>query len=252
MISGFLQDLQRTLGAKDVGWHAAERSQDGTQLRMAPHIMAEAIRIELDRLVGVDGWSISVVPAGENLLNADLRIGDTHRAVVVSALPVVGFAPEGEALLESVGETLTNAAWSSALQAFGVTVPLVAEEDGWVDVDPDTGIALYPPVAQNAPISQSVPAGLSDSLDAEVSSNAVIGDPAPAPSRDEAKPETRKPEGHIMIDRIVERLRQDGHGADVARLVTRYGGYGGDAEQSRSLYAELRSLLREKSGTGEK
>lgn len=208
--------------------------------------MADTIRKELDRLVGVDGWSISVMPAGEDLLTADVRIGDTHRAVVVSVLPVAGFAPEGEALLESVGETLTNAAWSSALQAFGVKVPLVAEEDGWVEVDPDTGMALYPPVAQGAPISQSVVIGTSDALDTDVSSAGVTADPAHTPSAEEATPEARKPEGHVMIDRIVERLREEGFGADVARLVMRFGGYGNDAEQSRALYAELRTLLRER------
>ena len=56
-----------------------------------------------------------------------------------------------------------------------------------------------------------------------------------------------KPEGQQMIDRLVARLREEGMGAEAARLVTVYGGYGRDASAQRELYAKLRALLVERS-----
>ena len=50
-----------------------------------------------------------------------------------------------------------------------------------------------------------------------------------------------------MIDRLVARLREEGMGAEAARLVTVYGGYGRDASAQRELYAKLRALLVERS-----
>jgi len=54
-----------------------------------------------------------------------------------------------------------------------------------------------------------------------------------------------KPEPQELIDRLVERLRQAGKGREAARILTRYGGYGKTPEETRRLYGELRSLLKE-------
>jgi hypothetical protein len=47
-----------------------------------------------------------------------------------------------------------------------------------------------------------------------------------------------------MIDRLVERLKDEGQGLAAARLLVRYGGYGKDPDAARELYAQLRELLR--------
>ena len=47
-----------------------------------------------------------------------------------------------------------------------------------------------------------------------------------------------------MIDRLVDRLKDEGQGLAAARLLVRYGGYGKDPDTARELYAQLRVLLR--------
>ena len=65
---------------------------------------------------------------------------------------------------------------------------------------------------------------------------------APACAEPPPAPEER-PEAHVVIDRLVDRLKAEGLGAQAAKLVVRYGGYGRTAEESRELYGKLRSLL---------
>jgi len=51
-------------------------------------------------------------------------------------------------------------------------------------------------------------------------------------------------EGLRMIDRLVERLKDEGQGLAAARLLVRFGGYGKDPEAARELYGALRALLK--------
>jgi hypothetical protein len=46
-----------------------------------------------------------------------------------------------------------------------------------------------------------------------------------------------------MIDRLVERLKEEGQGLAAARLLVKHGGYGNDPAAARELYAQLRALL---------
>jgi hypothetical protein len=52
-----------------------------------------------------------------------------------------------------------------------------------------------------------------------------------------------KSAGQQAIDKLVERLEQEGKGKEVAKLIVRYGGYGQNPEAARELYSKLRALL---------
>jgi hypothetical protein len=54
-----------------------------------------------------------------------------------------------------------------------------------------------------------------------------------------------KSAGRQAIDRLLERLREQGAGRAAAELVVAYGGYGRSPEASRELYGKLRALLQE-------
>lgn len=60
-----------------------------------------------------------------------------------------------------------------------------------------------------------------------------------------------KPAGQRAIDRLIDRLRAEGKGRAVAELVVRYGGYGNDPATAREFYAQLRSLLLDRSNPDE-
>ena len=72
--------------------------------------------------------------------------------------------------------------------------------------------------------------------------------PGTAPPDGAAPPDTEtaaaeRPEAHQVIDRLVERLRAEGLGAEAARLVVRFGGYGRNAEESRELYGKVMGTI---------
>lgn len=53
-----------------------------------------------------------------------------------------------------------------------------------------------------------------------------------------------KPDPHQLIDQLIEQLRKQGKGREVAQIVLKYQGYGTTLEESRRIYAELRTLLK--------
>jgi hypothetical protein len=218
-----------------VRWHAIDRSGDGRRLRLAPHLAREALRARLDEAAGPDGWSLRLRPWDDGRLVAELTVRGTTRAAVARVVGAPELAEDGPAGAGDAGAAATAAALGAAAALFGAVPPVRIRGDGWVDADPDSGEALHPPEHAAAP-----PDGT-----AEVATD----EGTPAPSADGADAaEAVKPEGQQMIDRLVERLREEGMGAEAARLVTVYGGYGRDADARRELYAKLRALLVERSG----
>jgi hypothetical protein len=215
-----------------VRWHAVDRSPDGRRLRLAPHLDGEALRARLDQAAGPDGWSLRLRPWDDGRLVAELTVHGTTRAAVarVVAAPEVGQA--GPAGAGDAGVAAGAAALSAAAALFGAVPPVRPGGDGWVDADPERGEALHPP--EHVVASAEAPAAQG------------AGDGTPAPSAGGAA-EQAKPEGQQRIDRLVERLREEGMGAEAARLVTVHGGYGRDPEERRELYAKLRALLLERS-----
>lgn len=98
-----------------------------------------------------------------------------------------------------------------AAEGFGLVPPADTGQVYWVDYDAETRVALHEPSLE--PVAKI----LTPALD--------------------------KPAGQQAIDRLVERLRQEGLGLEAAKLVMNYGGYGDDAEAARELYSKLRTLL---------
>lgn len=227
------------LGA--VRWHAVEGSPDGLRVRLSPHLAPEALGDRLDAAVGPDGWTFGLRPWGDDRLIAELTVRGASRATVVrvAALPGLG---DAEAHLDA-GAAATGAAMSSAARLFGVRLPVRTVGDGWVDADPETGEALHPPEHEAATAGAAGPSDAGPM-------NGGRADAASANETAEAEPAATKPDGHQVIDRLVERLREEGLGGDAARLVTAYGGYGRDPDASRELYAKLRALLVERGGRG--
>jgi len=250
-----------------VRWHAVDRSSDGLRVRLAPHLAPDALRARLDEAVGPDAWSLTLAAWGQDALIAQLTLAGADqpaaasgaaasRAAVCRALTLPALSgPEGAGSV-SAADAVTGAAWTAAAGTFGVTVPVVLLDDGWVDADPESGEGLHLPEHAAAPQAEGGAGARRETPD-RVGADRPEHDRAAAPqapSRPSSQAptaahdgETAKPDGHQVIDRLVERLREEGLGADAARLVTSYGGYGGDPEASRELYAKLRALLVQRS-----
>ncbi len=120
----------------------------------------------------------------------------------------------------------------------------VAAAERRVAFDPEAGVALHEP-------------DVSEGAANEAADEAVAGTEAGATAVSEqlvaALPDVREAEvqargltndGLRMIDRLVERLKDDGQGLAAARLLVRFGGYGKDPDAARELYGELRALLK--------
>ena len=232
-----------------VHWHVVAVRDEGRRMQLAPHLAIPAIRRRLDDAFGSDGWSLTLAPWREAMLIATIDVGDVQRSAIATVLGAPGLDASGASSELTVQETVTGAGWTAALETLGVTLPVQVDGDGVVDADPERGEPLHPPevILVDVTDAQTVPQDADGRGEASTSPAVVAG---AAPLSETADPEAHKPEGHKMIDRIVERLRGEGLGADVARLVTRYGGYGQDADASRALYAELRALLRERTTGG--
>ncbi|MDZ7800170.1 MAG: hypothetical protein U5K81_05175 [Trueperaceae bacterium] len=216
--------LAEPFGPDGVAWDAVAEAADGARVRLAPRPSAAALRARLDEVVGPEAWSLRLRPWGADGLIAELAIGGATRAAARKAPP--GRRTHAGAAAPEAGwdaDRLAASAFAAAAGAFGIETGIRLQDDGWVDADPDTGEPLYLPEHRGA-------------------APAPPADP-PSGGTDGAAPADDKPEGHAMIDRLVERLRGEGLGAEAARIVTLHGGYGRDAEERRALYAELRAVL---------
>lgn len=215
-----------------LAWHAVAGSGDGARLRLAPHLPEAAVRERLDAVVGPANWGVRLAAWGEGGLIAELTVAGATRAAAIRT-PVAGRGSDGTTPPPDAAEA-GAAAVSAAAAAFAMLPPVVLLSDGWVDADPETGEALHLPATRAREVPASA-AGGTPSVEAA------------APDADAGSAPGAKPEAQKVIDRLVERLREEGLGAEAAKLVTSYGGYGSDVERSRELYARLRSLLIERS-----
>jgi hypothetical protein len=229
-----------------VRWHAVDRSADGDRLRLAPHVAAEALRARLDEAAGPDGWSLRMTPWDAGRVVAELTVHVATRAAVAHVVAAPELSLDGAAEMGDAGVAATAAALGAAAALFGAVPPVRVDGDGWVDADPATGDALFPP-------EYAVSGGVGDGTEpisapgrgaSEGTRSAAV--PANPPGSLGGNAEVKR-EGQQMIDRLVTRLREEGMGAEAARLVTVYGGYGRDAAAQRELYAKLRALLVERS-----
>lgn len=221
-----------------VRWHAVAIDEAGGRVRLAPHLDPEQLRARLDEIAGDGGWSLRLDAWGAEGLVAQLAIGETVRSAVVRVAPTAGMAGDDRPL--DPGVAATGAAWTAAAEAFGARLPVQVLDDGWVELEPAGREPLRRPEHAVAPAAAR-----------EVAAPGADAAPRPAVAPVDAGGDLEtgerepKPEAHRVIDRLVDRLRDEGLGAEAARMVAGHGGYGSDPGASRELYAKLRALLLE-------
>jgi hypothetical protein len=223
-----------------VRWHAVAIDEAGGRVRLAPHLDPERLRARLDEVAGDGGWSLRLDAWGAEGLVAQLAIGETVRSAVVRVAPTAGMAGDDRPL--DPGVAATGAAWTAAAEAFGACLPVQVLDDGWVELEPAGREPLRRPEHALAP------AGARDVAAPDADPSTALRpdvEPAGAGGEPDAGDREPKPEAHRVIDRLVDRLRDEGLGAEAARLVAGHGGYGSDPGASRELYAKLRALLLE-------
>lgn len=238
MLRDDLPRLARPFPAVAITWFITELADEGQRARLEPMLAAAAIVERLDDTVGKGGWSQRLVPVGADGLVCELTVGE----VVKSGVAGRPAGRAGDAAMRS----MADAALARAAERFGMLPPLrsagEASEGLWADADPETGELLYTPDIH----------ALASGMDAPVFDSLRSEDPVPSTvaafdaDRVDVDPATAKPDGRQVIDRLMDRLRGEGLGAEAARLVMRFGGYGRDPEEARELYRRLRELLLEK------
>ena len=228
--------LAATFPVSDVAWAVVAVEEPGDVAIVTPRLRPEAIRERLDEVCGLEGWSLAFQPFAGGAVGCTLSIGHVRKSVVVDASPL-GAAATADAALADVA-TL-----------FGLVPPLVAHAQR-VAFDPEARVPLHEPALDAIDANED---GGRGELGAEPAA-AAAGEVEPSARAEAAmgaadlqaegeRARGLSPEALRMIDRLVERLKQEGHGLAAARLLNRYGGYGKDAAAARELYGELRALL---------
>ena len=224
----------------DIRWVVLELNHEASSARLAPVWASPAVMFALDREFGADGWWLEAGDvAGGTYVSVSFA---NHRRSVVATSPrfdlhvdlLTGQQPDG--LIDNV-----KTAWlhSVALEAMGLPLDVHVEDDGWV-------------AWENGRPTSPLPAVDVALRDAATASDVPDAQPQAASGGDDAASEAVKSEGQQAIDRLVERLRGEGHGVEVAKIVSSFGGYGTTPEERRALYGELRSLLkRQQEGTSD-
>ncbi len=228
--------LAAAFRVSDVAWAVVAVEEPGDAAIVTPRLRSEALRARLDEGCGLEGWSLELQPFAEGAVGCTLSIAQVRKSAVVDATPLGAAAT-------------ADAAFADAAALFGLVPPL-ATQARRVAFDPEARVPLHEPAL--------------DDLDATEDGGRVEtgAERAAAVPREAARPTGAEeglgaadlqvegvrarglsPEALAMIDRLVERLKQEGHGLAAARLLNRYGGYGKDAAAARELYGELRSLL---------
>ena len=249
--------LAAPFGADAVAWIPVEVAEAGDEVRVVPLIARDAVRERLDRTVGVGGWGVAYAPLEAGALACHVTVAGVAKGAVAPAALVGGAA------------ATADAAFARAAELFGLRAPFPSGATAWVPCDPDTLLPLHLPEIEAVPAVASPVDELegrgapsaADGARAVISAPASGGGPAvaeaPAAGASPAgaekpvaeKPVAEKPTGQQMIDRLVDRLKDEGQGLAAARLLVRHGGYGKDPDTARELYAQLRALLRGEAAT---
>ena len=224
-----------TLG---VTWDVVFVDAAADEAVVVPRLRREVIVERLDEHVGVAGWSVTFTPFAEGAVGCMVEIAGVRKSAVV------------DALMDRTAAT-ADAAFAACAALFGLVVPVSAAAQR-VAFDAEAGVALHDP----EPASDQLAGAAADDTDTDTDAVVVGARPGrvgAAASDDDAGIDVHAAdvearglsrEGLAMIDRLVERLKESGHGLQAARLLVRYGGYGKDAEAARALYGALRALLK--------
>ena len=182
---------------------AADIPGGAARARVRPQLSYTTVLERLNEVVQPSGWSNRYVALGNDALSCELSIESVTKTEV--ALP-------NEKLS---ADEVAHDAFVYAAELFGMVPPMDAETVYWVDYDPEAKTILHEPAAEVVPEAAEVL----------------------------TPPSTPKPAGQQAIDRLVERLKGEGRGLEVAKLINTYGGYGQDKDAARELYSQLRALL---------
>lgn len=213
---------------------------------MEPYAAREAVAERLDAVYGRSGWSFTLTPLNASAVVANLTVAGVTRSDVVAVPAVAVPAPPGGARPESYTlSRLGEFALARCASQFGLRLPYAEEDpDYWVDLDPETGEALFEPEPVRASTPHA-PSGAQPVRNPQGEPGAAAHpEPGSAPTGEQqARQAASAPSGHEVIERLVERLNGEGLGKEAAKLVVRYGGYGRTPEESRELYGQLRAVL---------
>lgn len=192
------------------GWATVQVQGERALVLPAPDL--DALYAGLER--ATDGhWCIryAVDPLQPPVVRASLHLGQSGEG---SAVP--GRVREGL----GQGHTLQDSrllAVADALRAYGVAP--ASSEGQWVEYDPEEGANTHELEPEQPAPSPGAPASLPS-----------------APPRDPQLERARK-----HIDDLLEGLREEGLGAQAARVLSSRG-YGNTVEESREVYKELKAL----------
>ncbi|MER3602821.1 MAG: DNA repair protein Rad52 [Thermus sp.] len=205
--------LAEPFPSTEVQWRIEAVSKDKTRALVVPYIDARSVLDRLDQVVGPENWHdqyevLSVFPSGSNHLREE-GPEKPRLCEVKCRLTIHGVTKEDVGEGDSLKAAFSDALKRAAVK-FGIGRYLYRVEKQWVDYEPKTG-RFTPP---------RLPLGEGE--------------------------EEEKPEAHRLIDRLLERLREEGLGKEAVQILIRYPGYGRSPEETKRLYGELRDLLRKK------
>jgi len=215
----------------------------GTAL-LEPVVAEAAVTERLDATVGPQGWSKRYRPLGADAVACELELLGVSKSAVASSFG-------------GVVDMLRVSGWACGRAAalFGLRPP--AAEAAWVDFDTETGEPLYlpeqpggtadasAPATANAATPAVEPSAVEPSAVEPAEAEPTAGDARSGADASGSDAEARS-EGQQVIERLVERLKDEGLGRQAASLVVEFGGYGRTPEEARELYRRLRELLLEK------
>lgn len=234
-------------------WRVVEVADDLQTARLARTLSRAAITARLDGAVGPSDWSFQLLPLGDRSLVCNLSISGVSRSATATVTPgLTRFEPA----------LLAEHALAAAAEQFGMRPG--GKAIAWVDFDADSGEPLYLPHDEGAESGEDAGVMLSAAPStaasvmsaASVTSAAAVASAASSADVLAAGPDLptsgslpgesgidAKPAGHEVIERLLDRLREEGLGKEAARLVVMHGGYGRNQAESRELYGKLRALL---------
>ena len=200
--------LTQPFSADAVTWRVLEVAEAETpggaaRARVRPQLSYETVLERLNEVAQPSGWSNRYVALGDDALSCELNVEDVTKTEIALFT--------GQLSTDEVAHD----ALVYAAELFGMVPPVDTAEVYWVDYDPEAKTILHEPAAE-----------------VEVAAPEVL-----------TPPSTPKPAGQQAIDRLVERLKGEGRGLEVAKLINTYGGYGQDKDAARELYSQLRALL---------
>ena len=213
-----------------VVWDVVSVDAAGEEASVLPRLRREALEARLDQVCGVTGWSVTFAPYAVDAVGCTLEVQAVRKAAVVNAM--------------AGGAAVTAAAaFAAAAARFGLVAP-VAPVERRVAFDPEAGVPLHEPDVSEEAVHETVHEAAAGPAAAALASTEGLGALLLEGRETDVQARGSSNEGLRMIDRLVERLKDEGQGLAAARLLVRFGGYGKDADAARELYGELRALLK--------